>query len=231
MSGFISDPGVIRKHLLPLSNNLLDIGSASKTIRTLYVGTSILHTSAAFLISANTSPGADTNLVSLNGGGGEGDSTRGAFVRASGNQNANPGFLQLFSGTGGAGIDVVSNGIGTIRFRTTSTPLTRWTILNNGELVSDATNGADLIFNRAGAGIKIKEGSNARMGVATLVGGTVTVANTSVTANTRIIPVRTTTGGTVGHLSTTQIASTSFTINSSSALDTSTVTWILFEPA
>ncbi|MBU8549800.1 right-handed parallel beta-helix repeat-containing protein [Streptomyces sp. Babs14] len=83
----------------------------------------------------------------------------------------------------------------------------------------------------AGGGIAIAEGANARMGVATLAAGTVTVANTSVTANTRVAVFRQATGGTVGHLSVTKVADTSFTINSSSATDTSVVAWVLFEPA
>lgn len=82
-----------------------------------------------------------------------------------------------------------------------------------------------------GGGIAIAEGANARMGVSTLVAGTVTVANTSVTANTRVATFRQAGGGTLGHLSTTKVAGTSFTINSSSGTDTSTVAWILFEPA
>jgi hypothetical protein len=69
------------------------------------------------------------------------------------------------------------------------------------------------------------------MGTATLVAGTVTVSNTSVTANTRIQITRTTLGGTVGNLSYTISAGASFTINSSNVLDTSTVTWLLIEPA
>ncbi|MFF9279503.1 glycosyl hydrolase family 28-related protein [Streptomyces griseosporeus] len=83
----------------------------------------------------------------------------------------------------------------------------------------------------AGGGVAIKEGANARMGVATLAAGTVTVANTSVTATTRVAVFRQTTGGTPGHLSVTRTAGTSFTITSSSGTDTSTVAWILFEPA
>jgi hypothetical protein len=89
----------------------------------------------------------------------------------------------------------------------------------------------DVIMAVAGKGLKVKEGSNARMGEATLVAGTVTVANTSVTASTRIIYARKTTGGTAGHLSTTRVNSTSFTINSSDAADTSVIDWLLVEPA
>jgi hypothetical protein len=69
------------------------------------------------------------------------------------------------------------------------------------------------------------------MGQATLSSGTVTVANTSVTANTRIFVAHATLGGTLGHLTTTLIAATSFTINSSSGSDTSVVNWMLVEPA
>jgi hypothetical protein len=68
------------------------------------------------------------------------------------------------------------------------------------------------------------------MGTATLVGGTIAVANTTVTANTRVFISRSTTGGTEGTLSTTQINATSFTVNSTSGTDTSTVNWLLIEP-
>ena len=82
----------------------------------------------------------------------------------------------------------------------------------------------------AGGGLAIKEGTNARMGVATLAAGTVTIANTSITANTRVVPIRQTLTGTPGHLSVTKNAGVGFTINSSTP-ETSTVLWILFEPA
>ncbi|MFD5294792.1 glycosyl hydrolase family 28-related protein [Streptomyces mutabilis] len=83
----------------------------------------------------------------------------------------------------------------------------------------------------AGGGIAIAEGANARMGVSTLAAGTVTVANTSVTATTRVAPFRQAAGGTPGHLSATVDPGVGFTITSSSAADTSVVAWVLFEPA
>ena len=83
-----------------------------------------------------------------------------------------------------------------------------------------------------GNGLKIKEGANARMGVATLVGGVVTVANTSVTANTRIFAFHQTLGGTIGVLYVSAVvAATSFTITSSNILDTSIISWLCIEPA
>ncbi len=77
----------------------------------------------------------------------------------------------------------------------------------------------------------MKDGSNKRMGQATLVGGTVVVSNTSITASTRIFLSRETLGGAAGHLAVSaRVAATSFTILSSSGTDTSTVNWLLVEP-
>jgi hypothetical protein len=84
----------------------------------------------------------------------------------------------------------------------------------------------------AGGGVAIKEGTNARSGVSTLVAGTVVVANTSVTATTRIQLTSQADGGTPGWLRVSaRTAATSFTITSSSGTDTSTVAWLLIEPA
>lgn len=91
--------------------------------------------------------------------------------------------------------------------------------------------GSDLEVGTAGKGLRVKEGSNARMGQSTLVGGTVTVSNTSVTANTRIFVSRYSSGGTLGDLSTSIVVGTSFTIQSSSGTDTSVINWMLVEPA
>lgn len=90
---------------------------------------------------------------------------------------------------------------------------------------------SDIIIGLAGKGLRVKEGTNAKLGVATLASGTVTVANTSVTTNSRIFIQRRVSGGTIGHLTYTKSSGTSFTIASSSATDTSTVDWMIIEPA
>lgn len=90
----------------------------------------------------------------------------------------------------------------------------------------------NISISTAGYGLKIKEGSNAKMGTSVLVAGTVTVSNTSVTATSRIMLTAQDNGGTIGFLSiSARTAATSFTILSSSALDTSTVAWMIVEPA
>lgn len=79
--------------------------------------------------------------------------------------------------------------------------------------------------------LKIREGADASMGQATLIAGTVTVNTTKVTANSRIFVTIATPGGTIGILSIGAItAGTSFVINSSSALDTSVVNWMIIDP-
>lgn len=94
--------------------------------------------------------------------------------------------------------------------------------------------GGNLKLNTAGQGLYIKEGSDATMGVATLVGGTVTVNTTKVTANSRIF-LTVQSLGTVGAPKaiavTARTASTSFTITSEDGTDTSVVAWFIVEPA
>lgn len=91
-----------------------------------------------------------------------------------------------------------------------------------------------LSISTAGSGLKIAEGTNARMGVSTLSAGTITVSNTSVTATTRIF-LTTQSLGTVtapkAIAVTARTASTSFTITSEDVTDTSVIAWALFDPA
>lgn len=90
---------------------------------------------------------------------------------------------------------------------------------------------ADLDIDSAGRGLRVAEGSNAKQGTATLAAGTVTVANTSVTANSRIFLTAQNSGAAPGALRVSaRTAGTSFTITSTSGTDTSLVAWEIFEP-
>lgn len=90
----------------------------------------------------------------------------------------------------------------------------------------------DFAVMTAGKGLRVKEGSNAKMGTSTLVGGTVTVSTTAVTANSRIFLTGQNSSGTHGELTVSaRVAGTSFTITSSSGTDTRSVAWLLMEPA
>lgn len=91
-----------------------------------------------------------------------------------------------------------------------------------------------LIVGVVGNGLSVKEGSNAKMGVATLSSGTVVVSTTAVTANSRILLTHQTLGTItvpVGLAVSARTAGTSFTILSGNLTDTSVVAWMLVEPA
>ena len=69
------------------------------------------------------------------------------------------------------------------------------------------------------------------MGVATLVGGTVVVNTNVVTSTSRIYLTPQNASGTPGSVSvSTRVAGTSFTILSTSALDTRSVAWMIVTP-
>lgn len=92
--------------------------------------------------------------------------------------------------------------------------------------------GGNISIATAGNGLMVAEGSNAKMGTAALTAGAATVSTTAVTANSRIFLTSNTDGGTPGFVRVSaRVAGTSFTITSSSGTDTSTIAWMLVDPA
>lgn len=82
------------------------------------------------------------------------------------------------------------------------------------------------------AGLTVVEGSDKKQGVATLSGGTVVVANTSVTASSRIFCCAQAGVTALGALGVSaRTPGTSFTILSSDPLDARVVAYEIFEPA
>ncbi len=103
-----------------------------------------------------------------------------------------------------------------------------WASASNGVRIQNS----DLKIETLGKGLYVKEGSNATMGIATLVSGTVVVNTTKITNNSRIF-LQAQDGASGPHSLhiTSRIAGTSFTITSSSAGDTSSIAWLIIEPA
>jgi hypothetical protein len=84
-----------------------------------------------------------------------------------------------------------------------------------------------------GKGLRVKEGSNAKQGVATLSSGTVVVSNTSVTASSRIYLTAQSLGTVTAPSAlcvSARSAGTSFTILASQLTDTSVIAYEIFEP-
>lgn len=115
-----------------------------------------------------------------------------------------------------------------------------------GRVVNDADSSAAnwVLVNRVGASVQaiyfpapLSLGSGAtqitrmKHGTAVLVSGTATVADTSISANSRIMLTSNVDGGTPGWLRVSaRSAGASFTITSSSVADTSTVAYTIIEP-
>ncbi len=184
------------------------------------------------VIQSNSADGADSYRLDITASGAYADASRGSYISMAGNENGSSGYITL--GGGGTATSYINFTIGhasaSIRFLNNSSALLL-SCNNSGDLTFDATNGGNLIIARAGKGIQIKEGSNARMGITTLVAGVATVSNTSVTANTRVIWARQVTAGTPGNIGITLSAGANFAFTNSSATETSTVAWVLVEPA
>lgn len=88
----------------------------------------------------------------------------------------------------------------------------------------------NLQIQTAGKGIGIKIGTNARMGTSTLVSGTVTISNTTFTANTYPFLTPTQAGSITSPLRLTGFTSgISFTIASGTPTDTCSFVWLLNE--
>lgn len=104
----------------------------------------------------------------------------------------------------------------------------------NSVLSFDVSSVGQVRLQRAGAGFSIMEGANCKMGVATLVAGTVVVNTTAVTATSRIFYTAQSLGTVAvpsAYGTSARTAGTSFTILASVPTDTSVIGWVMFEPS
>jgi hypothetical protein len=125
-------------------------------------------------------------------------------------------------------LNIGGTGTGDVAVLTTSTVTFKQATDIQGTLaVTD-----DLSITGSGKGLRVATGAVTDMfGESTLSNGTVTVANTNIAANHKILLTRSTTSGTEGHLSYTVSVGASFTINSSSGSDASTINWLIVRAA
>ena len=93
-------------------------------------------------------------------------------------------------------------------------------------------NPGSVVIETVGNGLQIKEGVNARMGIATLANGTVIVNNNTVTNNTRIFLTHQSLSGAFGAVGiSARSAGFNFQIQSLSGADNGVVAWMMVEPA
>lgn len=97
---------------------------------------------------------------------------------------------------------------------------------------SDFTFPGNVSLGTVGDGLRVKEGANAKQGLVFLTSGAVVVANTSTTANSRIMLSNNGVLGTPGALYiSARTPGVGFTISSTSVSDSSNVAYEIFEPA
>ncbi len=125
----------------------------------------------------------------------------GALIKLHADLDAAKADIDILAGTGANDGDInLTTALGDINLKTDATKQVKVTNTDDstsgttGALISaggigsakDIVTDSDLIAAAAGGGLQIKEGSDARMGTGTLSGGSVVIANTSITANTRV---------------------------------------------
>ena len=183
------------------------------------VGSSALYSNTTG--NYNTGIGLDANYRNTTGTGNEAIGVTALYSNKTGNYNTGIGY----------GADIASEpqsnstAIGYNAISTASNVVQ----LGNSSVTAVSTFG-DVVITSAGRGLQMKGGSNAKIGIATLSSGTVTVSTTAVTANSVIFLTDETGGVNLGNLSVGTItAGTSFVINSSNVLDGSNVAWFIIE--
>jgi hypothetical protein len=173
---------------------------------------------------------------------------RGTALAPTANQSGD--VLGQWGARGYTGSAFATSSKATISLLTTQT----WTTANNGTAISlsvttngtttlgeiariintsTAATGTGVAITDLGSGLLIKEGTNARMGVAILVAGAVIVFNNTITANTRIFLTNNAIGiVSLGQVSvSTRVPGVSFTITSQLLTDVSPIAWLLIEPS
>lgn len=147
------------------------------------------------VIRSNTSNGTDNKSVSI-GGGGDISGSRGAYVQMFGNEYAAIGgdiYISAGNAVGGSVFIGFTESTGLIELQNASAA-TIWSLNNSGDLNQNATNGGNLVFNRANKAVidKITTGisaAGATQGTATALANIVNVVSTSAAgANGVVLP-------------------------------------------
>lgn len=169
---------------------------------------------------------------------------RGTSLAPTANQNGD--LLGVWGARGYTGSAFTTTQV-TISMITTQT----WTAVNNGtaiafsvtqngtttlgeiaRIINTNTTNTGLAITNLGSGLLVKEGLNARMGIALLVAGAVIVLNNTVTANTRFFLTNSGLAVNIGQLTiAARIPGVSFTINSNLLTAAAAVAWLMIEPS
>lgn len=190
--------------------------------------------------TVTTAKGFEVGGITNSGGGSVGTAVGFGCRNFAGGTTAYAAQLSLASGSGrwnlyadGTAVNYIAGNL-QLGSATPTAGAEKLQVTGTASISGNTAVSGDLSVDVAGKGLKIKEGSNAKMGTATMVAGTVTVSTTAVTATSRIflsiqslgtVTVPTSVGVTA------RTAGTSFVITSANVVDTSVIAWNLIEPA
>lgn len=182
-------------------------------------------------VGANSSGSLTLSTIS---GGGNGSAAAGITIQVGDSSNAVSGAILIKGGSsngfgGGSDITIQPGAAGSRGgYFVVKTGGSATTAIQVDDF--QATSFTGNVIMAAGKLLTVPSGTNKRAGNLTLIGGTLTVSNTTVTANTIVMLTRKTSGGTIGTAITyTLSAGVSFTVNSDNILDTSTFSYVLIE--
>lgn len=171
--------------------------------------------------------------------------TPSSLVEVTGGVDASGAMYAANITIGAASSNTISTTTGSVSLRPAASNSQYSVAIQGGDASSGNTNGGDATINGgdpAGSGLKgdvvinngtgdLRVTSNTTLSRAVLVGGTVVVSSTKVTANSNIFLTCQINGGTVGAVYVSaRTPGTSFTITSTSGTDTSTIAWLILEP-
>lgn len=217
-------PSMTGLTLSGLTASRVTITNGSKALASSNIATTFSFGSPA-IPSLDTN--SDTGLTVLSSG-----STHNAQISVADGAMGN--FITLWSGySGNQNPTIIWSNTNPLRFGAATTG--GLTSAGYSTLVTFSTAGdinivGSLDITAPGKTVKIARGSNACSGTgATLSGGTVTVSTTAVATGDIVLLSMTASGGTVGFPAISINNGVSFTITSSSVIDTSTYSWVIIK--
>jgi hypothetical protein len=194
----------------------------------------IVGATTPFRILQGTADGADNRQTIIAGGGGAAEN-RGSYILLTGNENANAGAINIYGGnntTSNVNL-LVGNASAKVQFFNASTAV-MWDINNSGTITQNATNGGDIIMQKAATTLSVKGGgAAATSGTFTCNGVTaVVVSTTNASTGMSLAFSPNTISGTAGigapYVSAIS-AGTSFSVKCSIVGETSTYNWAMIK--
>ncbi len=219
------------------TGGLLSIASPTSTPAITVAGTSGgIPYFASASAWASSAPLTATAVVK-GGGAGQAPVGSGCLIDSSNNLSC-PGSVTAGSGSGVTGASLFTGSTSGVFTESVNNAAGTWTFLwpatagSSGQVLTTDGTGIGSWSRPAASSLILTSGSNQRAGSGTLSSGTLAVANTSVTANSKVF-VQDTTSGALTNVGTlvvvSKTAGVGFTVTSSIAIDTSTFDYFIVE--